>query len=195
MIDVREELADLRQPPPALLHQRTILAADAGDQVSTTPSAYGPLWISWSRVGVTGLTPLFIDETADDYIEKHRRAGFLVDSIPTGLARDVEAALRDGEPGDLRFDLRGLSQFQASVLMSCLTISCGTVRPYGWIADQLEKPGSTRAVGTALAKNPIPLLIPCHRVVRTDGSVGNYAFGPQMKTDLLVAEGALLPGT
>ena len=46
-------------------------------------------------------------------------------------------------------------------------------------------------MGTALAKNPIPLLIPCHRVVKSDGSVGNYAFGPEMKRDLLIREGAL----
>jgi len=49
-----------------------------------------------------------------------------------------------------------------------------------------------RAVGTALGRNPIPLVVPCHRVVRSDGATGNYAFGPEMKRELLVREGAIL---
>jgi O-6-methylguanine DNA methyltransferase len=64
------------------------------------------------------------------------------------------------------------------------------VRPYGWIAREIGHPMAVRAVGTALARNPIPLFIPCHRVVRTDGYLGNYSMGgAQNKRAILSAEG------
>jgi O-6-methylguanine DNA methyltransferase len=89
-------------------------------------------------------------------------------------------------------DLSGVGVFQKQVLAACASIPKGEVRPYGWIASEIGNPGSVRAVGTALGRNPIPLVIPCHRVVRSDGAVGNYAFGAERKHDLLVREGALL---
>jgi O-6-methylguanine DNA methyltransferase len=64
------------------------------------------------------------------------------------------------------------------------------MRPYGWIAREIGRAGAVRAVGSALSKNPVPVLIPCHRVGRSDGTVGEYAFGEQMKRALLRAEGA-----
>jgi O-6-methylguanine DNA methyltransferase len=112
-------------------------------------------------------------------------------TLPGFLGSEINEALDGGPAEALTFDLRGLSSFQQSVLETCATIPSGALRPYGWIADELNKPGATRAVGTALAKNPIPLLIPCHRVVRADGSIGSYAFGPDMKRDLLISEGAI----
>jgi len=67
-------------------------------------------------------------------------------------------------------------------------IPYGETRSYGWIAQQIEKPHAARAVGGALAANPIPIIIPCHRVVRQDGSLGGYGGGIQMKADLLALE-------
>jgi O-6-methylguanine DNA methyltransferase len=74
-------------------------------------------------------------------------------------------------------------------LIKAREIPAGQVRPYGWIASEIGRPKAVRAVGTALGRNPVPLLIPCHRVVRTDGRVGDYAFGPPAKRALLAAEG------
>src|SRR5207245_627003 len=65
----------------------------------------------------------------------------------------------------------------------------GEVRPYSWIAREIGRPAAARAVGTALAHNPIPFLIPCHRVVRSDGRVGGYLFGPKLKRRVLADEG------
>jgi O-6-methylguanine DNA methyltransferase len=56
-----------------------------------------------------------------------------------------------------------------------LEIPPGEVRPYSWIAREIGRPGAVRATGSALAKNPVPLLIPCHRVVRSDGRIGKYS--------------------
>jgi len=190
-MNIETHLANLNEHPPADLERATVVDAGAGDLVATVDSRFGPLWIAWSRVGITGLTPVFASPTIDSFLDHHRRVSYEAPSMPKFLETDVEDALASGASEGLDFDLRGVSEFQQSVLRSCATILPGQVRPYGWIAKELHKPGATRAVGTALAKNPIPLLIPCHRVVKSDGSVGSYAFGAEMKRDLLIHEGAI----
>ena len=75
--------------------------------------------------------------------------------------------------------------------MKALEIPTGEVRPYSWIAKEIGHPGAVRAAGSALAKNPVPLLIPCHRVVRSDGHIGKYSLGgARNKRTLLEIEGA-----
>ncbi len=86
-------------------------------------------------------------------------------------------------------DLGSLSDFQRDVLLKTAEIPPGEVRPYGWVAGEIGRPRAVRAVGTALARNPVPVVVPCHRVVRTDGRIGNYAFGSEVKGALLAAEG------
>ncbi|MBC5809858.1 MAG: methylated-DNA--[protein]-cysteine S-methyltransferase, partial [Candidatus Eremiobacteraeota bacterium] len=77
-----------------------------------------------------------------------------------------------------------------AMLRKTLEIPRGQVRPYNWIAREIGRPKAVRAVGTALKKNPVPLLVPCHRVVRGDGTFGEYALGgPSNKIRLLKAEG------
>jgi O-6-methylguanine DNA methyltransferase len=91
--------------------------------------------------------------------------------------------------GRLPVDLQALTPFQQAVLRKTAEIPPGEVRPYGWIAREIGRPGAVRAVGSALSRNPIPVLIPCHRVSRSDGTIGRYAYGPEMKRDLLRHEG------
>lgn len=85
-------------------------------------------------------------------------------------------------------DLRNLSPFAQAVLKITSRIPYGQVRSYRWIAERLSKPKAGRAVGNALANNPIPILIPCHRVVRGDGSLGGYILGLRWKKMLLALE-------
>lgn len=109
---------------------------------------------------------------------------------PPQLERAIRAALA----GNGRFtavDLSSLTPFQQRVLEKTAEIPRGEVRPYGWIAREIGAPGAVRAVGTALGHNPIPFLIPCHRVVRSDGSLGEYSGGgPAIKRQVLDLEGA-----
>ncbi|WP_101785760.1 methylated-DNA--[protein]-cysteine S-methyltransferase [Nonomuraea indica] len=104
---------------------------------------------------------------------------------PAGLL----PALRTGRSGGLRLDLRGATDFQREVLEAVRGIPRGEVRPYSWVAARVGRPGAVRAVGSALAGNPVPLLVPCHRVTRADGEAGEYVFGAATKERLLRAEG------
>jgi methylated-DNA-[protein]-cysteine S-methyltransferase len=88
---------------------------------------------------------------------------------------------------DIRLD--GCSGFQQQVLRAEHAIPRGMVSTYRRIAVHLGKPKGARAVGNALARNPFPIIIPCHRAVRSDGRPGGYQGGPEMKRALLVREG------
>lgn len=85
-------------------------------------------------------------------------------------------------------DLSELGEFQRAVLSAAREIPFGEIRPYRWVAERIGRPRAVRAVGTALGDNPVPLLIPCHRVVRSDGSLGGYIFGLSVKDRLLALE-------
>jgi len=84
--------------------------------------------------------------------------------------------------------LKELTHFEKKVYTVVKKIPCGEVRTYAWVAEKAGKPGALRAVGNALNKNPFPIVVPCHRVVRSDGSVGEYAFGKDLKRKLLGIE-------
>jgi len=81
------------------------------------------------------------------------------------------------------------SAFQRKVLRAVIAIPRGEVRTYQFIAKQIGNPKAARAVGRALATNPFPLMIPCHRVIRSDGKLGGYQGGVRMKQALLRKEG------
>jgi O-6-methylguanine DNA methyltransferase len=85
-------------------------------------------------------------------------------------------------------DLTALPEFQRQVLQTALRIPFGEARSYAWIARHIDRPRATRAVGTALARNPVPFIVPCHRVLRTDGGLGGYALGLPLKRRLLEFE-------
>jgi O-6-methylguanine DNA methyltransferase len=72
------------------------------------------------------------------------------------------------------------------VLRKTAEIPRGEVRPYSWVADEIGVPGGARAVGSALADNPVPLIVPCHRVVRADGRFGRYSLGSDDNKALLL---------
>lgn len=107
---------------------------------------------------------------------------------PTGL----RTALRTHRTATLAYDLARLTRFERAVLLAVLRIPRGQVRPYMWIAHQVGRPDAVRAVGSALVRNPIPVLIPCHRVIRSDGEIGGYVFGETTKRELLTEEGTNL---
>jgi len=107
---------------------------------------------------------------------------------------EVVSRIRDyfrGKPVDFgdKLDLSSGTEFQQKVWSSCRGIPYGQTRSYGWIAGQIGKPGASRAVGNALGKNPIPIIIPCHRVLAADGGIGGFSGGLDVKRRLLKLEG------
>lgn len=82
-----------------------------------------------------------------------------------------------------------MTPFQWQVLAATATIPLGETRSYKWVAQQIGRPRAVRAVGQALRRNPYPLIIPCHRVIKEDGSLGGYAGGSgNRKAELLAME-------
>lgn len=89
---------------------------------------------------------------------------------------------------DVPLDLMG-TEFQLKAWKALCRIPYGTTISYGQQAKNISKPKAFRAVGSANGKNPIPIIVPCHRVLAGDGSLGGYALGLKMKTQLLNIEG------
>ena len=105
---------------------------------------------------------------------------------------DRMVAFLTGKDVGFRLDLLALeqcSEFQRQALLAEYGIPRGRVSTYGRIARHLGVSGGAQAVGTALAHNPFPIIIPCHRAVAADGSLGGYQGGPAMKRALLEMEG------
>ena len=96
------------------------------------------------------------------------------------------------EDFDIPLDWRLIGGFMQRVLRATAKIPYGGVATYRDVAKRAGNARAVRAAGNALGANPIPIVVPCHRVVRTGGSVGNYGGGPEMKRALLKLEGALL---
>jgi methylated-DNA-[protein]-cysteine S-methyltransferase len=87
-----------------------------------------------------------------------------------------------------RLDYNGFTPFQRAVWEATRRIPHGQTRSYGWVAQQLGKPGAARAVGQALGRNPFPIIVPCHRVLAGDGGLGGFSDGLEMKKLLLELE-------
>jgi methylated-DNA-[protein]-cysteine S-methyltransferase len=114
--------------------------------------------------------------------------------IPGGIDdRIAKLYLGKKENVDLSLlNLSKLTDFSAKVLKQACKIPCGKVDTYSGLAVKLGCPGAARAVGTALANNPFPVIIPCHRVIRADGRLGGFGGGLKMKRELLEREGVNL---
>jgi len=89
-----------------------------------------------------------------------------------------------------KLDFSGATGFQRQVWQATRRIPHGETRSYAWVAEQIKKPEAARAAGQALKRNPLPIIIPCHRVLASDGQPGGFAGGIEMKMRLLRMEGA-----
>lgn len=92
----------------------------------------------------------------------------------------------------MQFDFDKMTDFQKKVLKITMKIPIGKVATYGLIAEVIGNRSYSRAVGNALNKNPYPIEIPCHRVVRSDGMIGGYAKGTTYKEKLLIEENVII---
>jgi len=105
-----------------------------------------------------------------------------------GEGADPSTGSGQGLAAEIDWD--GISGFRRAVMEETLRIPPGQTRSYGWLAQRVRSPRAARAVGRVMATNPLPLVVPCHRVVASDGSLGGYGGGLAMKERLLRLEGA-----
>lgn len=194
MTDLAARLAALREPAPAHLRSTVLARAGLADRYVTRPSALGPIFVAFSGrgvslVGLAGDPERFVAA----YRQRFGREVVPAEGLPPRLAAAVDRALARGRTRGVPVDVESLSEFQAAVLCLAAEIPPGEVRPYEWVAREIGRPGSSRAVGNALAGNPVPLVVPCHRVVRADGRLGRYSLGADANKRLLLeAEGLQL---
>jgi O-6-methylguanine DNA methyltransferase len=173
---------------PAGLAERVLAEAGFGDEYARFDTVIGAVYVAWNRNGLSAAARSRSAHEFEEYFAHEVRRPLRPGTPPAGLAHRITEELSGKRT--LRFDLRGLTDFSQAVLRKAKQIPYGEVRPYNWIANEIGHPAAVRAVGTALAHNPIPFFIPCHRVVRADGVIGNYgAGGPEAKRAILTQEG------
>ena len=173
---------------PTGFADRLLAHVGMADSYARFDTVIGAVYVAWNRQGISSAAR---DSSAAEFEARfHKEVGRpLAQAVPPP---DLAAKIQDELSGKrrMRFDLRGLTPFEQAVLRKTYQIPRGEVRPYGWVAREIGHPAAVRAVGTALANNPIPYFIPCHRVVRTDGQIGNYGGGgPDAKRAILTMEG------
>ncbi|GAC1657459.1 MAG: hypothetical protein NVS9B12_09540 [Vulcanimicrobiaceae bacterium] len=173
-LNLRSALRAIRAPGGLVQH--VLLEAGLADRYAIEPSPAGELYVAFNRRGITQVAQAPNARAFERrYLARVGRAVVFSDTLPVKARK--------------HFDLSHLTEFQRAVLEKARQIPRGQIRPYGWIAAEIGRPSAVRAVGTALAKNPVPYFIPCHRVVRSDGTIGAYALGSANKQRLLESEG------
>jgi methylated-DNA-[protein]-cysteine S-methyltransferase len=183
------QLASLGRSAPDRILDAVMRQTDLVDEYTVIEGPTGPAYVAWNGRGITAFVPIEAVGSREDFESRHPRHASYVDTPPDRFAGHLDHTITTGRLGSLPVDLSAIGEFQRKVLEKCSEIPPGEIRPYGWIAREIGNPGAVRAVGTALGRNPVPVLIPCHRVVRTDGRIGNYAYGSPMKRSLLKHEG------
>ena len=110
-------------------------------------------------------------------------------SAPENLIRELSAYFRGEDIGfSLEIQFLTGTDFEKKVWSALYEIPFGETRSYKWVAEKIGKPSAARAVGRALSKNPLPVIVPCHRVIESDGSIGGYSSGTDIKKRLLEME-------
>jgi len=164
--------------------------------IQSTP--YGPAVIIWRvfessakivRVLLSNPSDSATKKVLAFYPDAHESSCEEIDSVSSAICRFLE-----GEPIDFGLDVVDLGvcgKFQQRVLRAEHAIPRGRVSTYKLIAAHLGVPGGSRAVGNALANNPFPVIVPCHRAIRSDCGLGGYQGGLDMKQSLLSKEGII----
>jgi O-6-methylguanine DNA methyltransferase len=121
--------------------------------------------------------------------ERRLRRHVVTGDVPAWLVRAFDRFFSTWTLDDALVDISDLTPFEQAALRAAARIPPGEVRSYAWVATQIGRPKAARAVGRVMARNPLPLLFPCHRVVDSSGDLHDYFYGRDMKARLLEMEG------
>ena len=153
-------------------------------------SSFG--WVGVAR-SASGIARVIFGKSSESEAEEFLTGDLETKKSDSKLSDTIDLLIRyfNGEPVDfaLDLDLQAGTSFQKAVWQATCRIPYGEVRTYSWIAEEIQKPKAVRAVGNALGANPLPIIVPCHRVLRSDGGLGGYSGGLHWKPKLLALEG------
>ncbi len=192
-MQVLEEMHSREHIPPSRrrTETRARLVDSFGVYLSVLETRLGPIGVAFRERGIVSLQlPRSTEEQAWRELQKQFPDGVRRADVPEAIKHEL-CAYAEGrcKEFDLPVDLSSMRPFQRAVLTAITKIPFGETRSYGWVARAIGKPGAARAVGQALHTNPIPIILPCHRIVASDGSLGGYGGGLPMKIKLLRLEG------
>lgn len=182
------------RPPKGSQH------AIGSEECHAFPTELGAAAIAWKGVVVTRISIGHVSEAAA--LAALASQGAEPSQSPPDFVQDLIRRLQRYAAGekhvtftDAPLDLSHLSPFQKKVVDRCRRIGEGKTRTYGELAELAGFPGAARAVGTVMSKNRYPIVVPCHRVVGSAGSLGGFSApqGISLKQRMLVLEGALKP--
>lgn len=188
-----------RTDPTAEQRLRSRLAAAAAEQglldvaYRSVDSPFGPLLLAATSDGLVRVAfdcedhELVLSSLAERISPRILRAPARLDEVARQLDQYFAGTRRDF---DVPVDLRLAQGFRRTVLQRLREVPYGTTRTYSALAAAAGSPAAVRAVGSACATNPVPLVVPCHRVVRSDGTTGQYRGGAPAKQRLLALEAA-----
>jgi methylated-DNA-[protein]-cysteine S-methyltransferase len=184
-----------RLVPKILEHIKQTVKIVAPDSIAKVDSPVGRLYVAFRH---TGITAVALDRGEGEeavYAKLQRRLGrgLIPSQTPQWVSDTVASFFRTHRPDLEKVDISELSPFDQSALRAAATIPPGEVRTYRWIAESIGQPSAARAVGRAMARNPVALLYPCHRVVDANGALHQYAYGVELKARLLELEGYRAP--
>lgn len=181
---------DDRDAPP-------LVGWPAGPGCAVFDTAIGACGIAWGPRGITGvhLPEPSVPEMRERLAESHPDAAEAEPPAPVRAAIERIRSVLDGSSrddlADIELDMTGLSDFLQRAYAVARSIGPGHTMTYGQVAERIGNPGLARAVGRAMGTNPYPIIVPCHRVLGADGTIGGFSApgGAVTKRRMLLAEG------
>ena len=177
--------------PKILEHIKIAVKMSVPDSLTKVESPIGTLYVAFRHSGITAVALDRGEEPEAIMVKLQRRLGrgLVPSQTPSWVADTLTAFFRTHQSDLGRVDISDLTPFEQSALHAAATIPPGEVRSYGWVAEAIGQPNAARAVGRAMARNPVVLLYPCHRVVDANGALHQYAYGVEVKKRILELEG------
>ena len=187
-VEIHRDRRGRSKPPPKKTNHPIYRRTGSTGEVSAGKQR---LRVAWTHAGIA-----FVDESDVDVadVEKRLKMRLIEKPVPPIFRSSLVEAAKGARDVDVPIDLSWASEYIQEVIAAAMRIPRGQTRPYSWLAREARRPLAVRAAATAMAKNPLWLLVPCHRVIAADGTIGSYgSTGVERKRELLKREGVTLP--
>jgi methylated-DNA-[protein]-cysteine S-methyltransferase len=193
-------LSCLPQPEPScdltkkvIEHIASIKTRYRSEPISLTSveTPIGRVYVGFkeTRIAFIGLDRGEPLERVRERVEQRLRRPVIAGDPPPWLKNLFDDFFQTWRVDEDAVDISDLTPFEQAALKAAAKIPPGEVRTYSWVAQTIGRPRAARAVGQVMARNPLPLFFPCHRVVDSNGDLHNYGYGIEMKARLLTMEG------